>query len=94
MYLKDLHIEKQLEYCTVKGKVKLVKHLFKKYEFDFEVVNVIYQRLRSIIKNHPDLPNINDYIQIRNEFIYVLEPDLFINNIIKYKWMKRAWIKL
>jgi hypothetical protein len=35
--------------------------------------------LRRHIKNHPDLPNIDDYIQIRREFIYILEPDLFIS---------------
>jgi len=78
MYLKDLPIEKQLEYCTANGKVKLVKYLFKKYTFNFEAANVIYQRLRRYIKKHPDLPNIDDYIEIRSAFIYVLEPDLFI----------------
>ena len=108
MYLKDLPIEKQLEYCTGNGKVKLVKHLLKKYMFDFKTLNVIYQRLRRYIKNHPDLSNIDDYIEIRSEFIYVLEPDLFINkeefnkkratrkfkNIIKNKWIKAAWYRL
>ena len=108
MYLKDLPIEKQLEYCTTNAKVKLVKYLFKKHKFDFESVNVIYQRLRRYIKNHPDLPNIDDYIQIRREFIYVLEPDLFISkeefnkkrsvrkciNIIKINVLNRAWYRL